>query len=411
MALTGTNTFTVTRDDIIKASLRTLGVIGVGETPIAEDYTNCSQALNIMIKAWAKKGLPLWVTQYLELPCVTGITQYAMGPSGGVVGAVSITSGGSGFSNSGTWVASGGTTGMVASGVYTATSGVLEEVIVVNPGSSYTSAPTITFDSGTGATVTALVAGLTISRPLRIIEAFLRQETSTTTSVAVSNAVTAIAITGAGTGFTATSGTWTTTGGGGTGATGTYVTDGSGLTSITIVAGGSGYSSTPTIVFSGAGSGATFTITRAASTVTGETITTQQDIPLIQLSRQEYDIIGSKQSSAVPNQYYYDVQLTNGQLYLYNIPQDTTRTVFLTIQRMFYDMTLGTDNFDFPQEFFQALKWGLCAELMAEYPVPRDMFPYFEQKAQYFIQESFDYEVEEASVFFSPSPLLNRSRL
>ncbi len=216
----------------------------------------------------------------------------------------------------------------------------------------------------------------------------------------------------AGTGYAITSGTWTTTGGSGTGATGTYTTNGVGVATITIVAGGSGYSGTPTIVLSGGdGTGATFTITKGSSTVSGEVITSQQDIPLIQLSRQEYDIIGAKQSSAVPNQFYYDVQLTNGQLYLYNIPQDTTRTVFLTIQRMFYDMTAGTDNFDFPQEFFQALKWGLCAEIMAEYPVPRDMFPYFEQKALAYGTEAFDYEVEEASVFFSPSPLMNRSRL
>jgi hypothetical protein len=50
LATSGTNTFTVDRDEVISAALRVLGVIGVGETPIAEDYTNCSEALNIMIK-------------------------------------------------------------------------------------------------------------------------------------------------------------------------------------------------------------------------------------------------------------------------------------------------------------------------------------------------------------------------
>ena len=233
MAVTGTSTFTVTRDDIIKAALRLLRVIGVGETPTTEDYTNCSQALNIMIKSWAKKGLPLWVTQDLSIPMLSTVSAYKLGPTA----------------------------------------------------------------TGTGSIV--------MSRPLKIISAYIRDS--------------------------------------------------------------AGY-----------------------------------DTPLILISRQEYMMQGSKTSAGTPNQFYYDRQEPNSTLYVFNVPADSTHTIHAQIQRQFYDMTSSTDNFDFPEEFFQALKWGLVAEVMAEYDVNIQMMSYYEQKAMEFISASFDYSVEEASVTFSP---------
>lgn len=231
MSTTGTNTFTLTRDDVINASLRTLGVIGVGESPVSEDLTNCSQALNILIKSWVKDGIPLWVTQDISVPCVTGQDTYSLGPTGDIV----------------------------------------------------------------------------MSRPMRIVDAFIRDSNNL-------------------------------------------------------------------------------------------------DTTLIQISRQEYDVLGNKFSQGIPNQFYYDNQIPNGNLILYNVPVDSTRTIHIQIQRQFYDMTNGTDNFDFPSEWFQALKWGLIAEVAAEYGANVQIIPYYEQKAMQFKQECFGYSQEEASIFFTPNP-------
>ena len=44
MALSGISTFTLTRDDVIKASLRLLRELGAGAVPTIEDYLNCNQA-------------------------------------------------------------------------------------------------------------------------------------------------------------------------------------------------------------------------------------------------------------------------------------------------------------------------------------------------------------------------------
>jgi len=137
MAVSGTNNFSVTRNEVIAATLRLLQVTGIGETPQTEDYTNCSQALNIMIKSWAKKGLPLWVTEELVVPMVGGINPYPLGPTGAYVGNVVINDGGTGYPDTGTVTFTGGTTGTTATGTYTAEDGVIQSVTMVIDGTTY----------------------------------------------------------------------------------------------------------------------------------------------------------------------------------------------------------------------------------------------------------------------------------
>jgi len=81
-------TLSVTRDDIIKAALRKLEVLGEGETPSTEDTTNCAFGLNLMIKAWEKDGFYLWKTQEIILPLLAGTNTYQIGPSATGTGAL-----------------------------------------------------------------------------------------------------------------------------------------------------------------------------------------------------------------------------------------------------------------------------------------------------------------------------------
>lgn len=304
MATSGTNTFSVTRDQVISASLRLLGIIGIGETPTTEDYTNCSQALNIMIKSWAKKGLPLWVTEELAIPMIEGANPYPLGPTAGYVFSVTST-GGTGYT-AGTWAAVGGTTGTVASGTYTVTDGAPDVFTVVVPGTSYTTAPTsfTLSGAGTGATITGTIVGVTTPRPLRIMDAFIRNPQG-------------------------------------------------------------------------------------------------QDTTLLTISREEYESLGNKSTQSIPNQFYYDVQLVNGVFYVYGVPSAEGYVVYATIQRMFEDMTTGANTFDFPQEWFQALKWGLAAELSAEYGSSMKMIPYYEQKASMYLDDCSNWSQEESPIYFT----------
>lgn len=303
MAVSGTNTFTVTRNQVIDAALRVLGVIALGETPTSEDYTNCSQALNMMIKSWSKKGWPLWTQETVAITMVPAVRQYPIGPTAGYVYSVSITSGGTGYPASGT-VTFTDTTGTGATGTYTATGGVIDSVTITAAGSAYSYATTASFSGGgSGESVTVNIVGLTMNKPVRAFTAYLRNPNN-------------------------------------------------------------------------------------------------YDISLMQISKKEYNLLGNKFNQSTPNQFYYDNQLANGQIYVFNVPSLDDYTMYLDTQRMFYDMNSGTDSFDFPPEWFQALKFGLAAEVAIEYGVPIDQIPYYEQKAMAYIEEASNFSVEEASVYF-----------
>lgn len=60
MTTSGTQSFKSTRDQIIIASLRKLGVYGQGRTVSADDLETCIYHLNLILKLWSTDGLHLW---------------------------------------------------------------------------------------------------------------------------------------------------------------------------------------------------------------------------------------------------------------------------------------------------------------------------------------------------------------
>ncbi len=82
MATSGTYTFAMTRDTLIAAALRVLEVYGAGDTVQAIDYTNCAEALNLITKSLALKGLPLWSVQDIPVAMVAGQASYNLGVGG-----------------------------------------------------------------------------------------------------------------------------------------------------------------------------------------------------------------------------------------------------------------------------------------------------------------------------------------
>lgn len=231
MATSGTYAFTVTRDQLIEAALRTLQVYGIGDTIPTEAVTNCAQALNIWCKSLVKKGLLLWCVQEIEIPMVAAQSAYAVGPSSG------------------------------------------------HP------------------------------RPLRVTDAFLRTTASET------------------------------------------------------------------------------------------------DVQLTVTSRYDYDTLGLKSAEGIPNQLFYDPQLTDGIVTLYNTPVDDSTVLHLIIQRQVQDFNLATDNPDFPEEAFQMLKWGLADEIAMEQGARDAVLDRVAQRAARYMEEFVDWQQaqEAASVFFTPT--------
>lgn len=82
MGTSGSYDFSVNRDEIIKGALRLLGVLGFGETPSADEITDASEALNLMIKAWQTEGVGLWLNKEMTLYMADDTQLYSVGASG-----------------------------------------------------------------------------------------------------------------------------------------------------------------------------------------------------------------------------------------------------------------------------------------------------------------------------------------
>ena len=126
------------------------------------------------------------------------------------------------------------------------------------------------------------------------------------------------------------------------------------------------------------------------------------DTVLQQISRQEYMQLGVKTSQGVPNQFYYDPQLNNGVLYLYNVPNMTGYTVHLQVQSPLSDVTTPSQTPEFPSEWFNCLKFGLADQVSLEYGVNTQVRQELAVRAAKYLEDMTDWSQEEASTNFSP---------
>jgi hypothetical protein len=101
--------------------------------------------------------------------------------------------------------------------------------------------------------------------------------------------------------------------------------------------------------------------------------TTGLDIPMLPLTRQDYNSLGNKTSQGTPVQYWYDPQSTYGILTVFQVPTTTIAVdnfVRIVYQRPYEDFDASTDEPDFPQEWYEAIKFNLADRLAPEYGLP-----------------------------------------
>lgn len=205
MALSGTFSFTVTRDDIIRESMLNCGAIGESEVPTAQEVTDCARKLNMMVKQWMgtldfAPGLKMWTRQRGDLFLSSTTGQYALGPGGAAWAGGCAALPGQNFGTDQTIAnaIAGATTinvGVGSTGNYTAADIVL---IQLNSGSLYqTTISSVNAGAGTfaipgpglpsAASANAYVFNYTTQqqRPLQILTAVLRDTQNTDTPLNV----------------------------------------------------------------------------------------------------------------------------------------------------------------------------------------------------------------------------------
>jgi hypothetical protein len=127
------------------------------------------------------------------------------------------------------------------------------------------------------------------------------------------------------------------------------------------------------------------------------------DIPMRVITREEYNRLGNKTSTGQPIQLFYEPLLTTGVLHLFPVPDTTSIancTVVIVHQRPFEDFDASSDNPDFPQEWFNAVKFGLADLLAPEYGLPLQERQDLSRRAKTLRDTALGFGTEEGSIFF-----------
>lgn len=131
--------------------------------------------------------------------------------------------------------------------------------------------------------------------------------------------------------------------------------------------------------------------------------TSNVDIPMRIITKQEYNILGNKTSSGNPIQIYYDPRRDTGELHVFPVPSTTEQTlnvIKLVYQAPFEDFDAATDTPDFPQEWYDAVTYGLAVRLAGEYQISTEVRKMLMMEANQIKQEALSFGTEEGSLFF-----------
>ena len=88
-----------------------------------------------------------------------------------------------------------------------------------------------------------------------------------------------------------------------------------------------------------------------------------EDTPIEKIDLYQYEAISAKTADGTPTQAYYEAQRGNGQLYLSSEPTNMTNYVRMVYLSDIEDFDTGSDNPDYPVEWFRALKYNLAVDI------------------------------------------------
>ena len=127
------------------------------------------------------------------------------------------------------------------------------------------------------------------------------------------------------------------------------------------------------------------------------------DTPVMLVSKQEYNVLGSKFSTGTANTIFYDPRKLNGVLYVYLTPDLNAQTnleLHIIVQLPLDDLNTALDIPDFPNEWMNCLVWNLADQLSLEYGVPMNTRQEISQRAMTYKTLLSDWDVEASSTFF-----------
>ena len=129
------------------------------------------------------------------------------------------------------------------------------------------------------------------------------------------------------------------------------------------------------------------------------------EIPITAWSRQQYMQQTTKESTGLPTQAYYNPELTDGRLYIWQTACDVNQIIMFTGDRPLEVFVETSDSPDFPSEWFNMLSWGLASELGPEYGISAKRQAVVDQKAMVARDRAEGWDEESGSLLIGPDNL------
>ena len=92
------------------------------------------------------------------------------------------------------------------------------------------------------------------------------------------------------------------------------------------------------------------------------------DLIINVISRQEYMDLSDKSSTGTPNQIYYDPQLTNSRVYVWQVSDNVRNQIKMTVKYPIELFSAHGNPPELPDEWMAALTYNLAKYLIPEYP-------------------------------------------
>ena len=138
------------------------------------------------------------------------------------------------------------------------------------------------------------------------------------------------------------------------------------------------------------------------------TQSSNNDIPLVQLSRDTYYNIPVKTSSGRPNQFFYDKQLNSGIMNVWPVPDSDAHQMVFSFVKEIFDFDNPTDDPDFPVEWLQPIILNVAYRLSRKYGrLDIQGKEQLKRDADEALAEAGGYDREETSIYFQPATRVN----
>ena len=123
-------------------------------------------------------------------------------------------------------------------------------------------------------------------------------------------------------------------------------------------------------------------------------ISSKEDIPMNIYSRSDYDNLTNKFVTGVPINIYYDRQITQGDVYVWPVPEDSKYKLILTAEAPLQDFDASGNDAYMPSYAYSYFLWELAASIAPEYGIPLEEKMAFKAEAKGYKERLLDFEEE-----------------